>query len=57
MCPAVPGGRVLFEEVELGSAAGIVVDLRRNLSFSVPLFICRLKMTLSSQGCSKLSYN
>ena len=45
---------MLFEEVELGSAAGVMVDLRRNLSLSVPLFICRLKMTLSSQGCQSL---
>lgn len=33
------------------SWALLLVDLRHNLSLSVPLFICRLKMTLSSQGC------
>lgn len=54
-CLVIPGGGVLFKVVELGSAAGIMVDLRRNLSLSVPLFICRLKMILSSQGCQSLA--
>lgn len=42
---------MLLEAVELGSAAGIRVGLRHNLVLSVPLFICTLKMSLSSQGC------
>lgn len=36
------------------SWALLLVDLRHNLSLSVLLFICRLKMTLSSQGCQRL---
>lgn len=53
-CGDNPGGSVLLEKAELGSAAGTMVDLRRNLSSSVPLFICRLKITLGSQGCQSL---